>query len=68
MATFNLKPCKTVGDIKLAMRDAILDGKIHNDYGEAYAFMLETGKQMGLKVVEGDSKNISCGTKRKKQN
>ncbi len=51
MSTFNLQPCKTVGDIKLAIREAILDGKIHNDYKEAYKFMLETGKQMGLQAV-----------------
>lgn len=51
MSTFNLQPCKTVGDIKLAIREAILDGKIHNDFDEAYQFMLETGKQMGLEAV-----------------
>jgi len=51
MSTFNLQPCKTVGDIKLAIREAILDGKIHNDFEEAYKFMIETGKQMGLQAV-----------------
>jgi len=51
MSTFNLQPCKIVGDIKLAIREAILDGKIHNDFDEAYKFMLETGKQMGLEAV-----------------
>ncbi len=51
METFGLKPSKTVGDIKTAIREAILDGKIHNSYDEAFRFMLETGESMGLKVV-----------------
>ena len=56
MTTFDLQPCKMVGDIKLAIREAILDGKIHNDFNEAYKFMIETGKQMGLEAVEGKNK------------
>ena len=47
--TFNLKPCKKIGDIKNAIKEAILDGVIKNDYTEAYAFMLKKGKDMGLK-------------------
>lgn len=50
METFGLKPCKTVGDIKTTIREAILDGKIKNDYGEAYAFMIETGNNLGLSL------------------
>ncbi len=49
METFNLKPCKTVGDIKTHIREAILDGKIANEFEEAYQFMLKTGSEMGLK-------------------
>ena len=49
--TFALRPCKEIGDIKSAIKDAILDGVIRNDYDEAYEFMLKKGKEMGLKVV-----------------
>jgi len=40
MRKFNLKPGKDVGRIKRAIEDAILDGVIKNDYGEAIEFML----------------------------
>ena len=50
MNTFGLKPSKKVGEIKTRIREAILDGKIHNSYEEAFPFMLETGKSMGLQV------------------
>ncbi len=48
---FGLKPGPVVGDIKTAIKDAILDGKIANDREEAYRFMLERGKELGLKPV-----------------
>jgi len=51
MATFNIKPCKHVGDIKNAIKDAILDGIIQNDYTEAYSFMLKKGEELGLTKV-----------------
>jgi poly(A) polymerase len=50
MKTFGIPPSKTVGEIKTAIREAILDGKLHNDFDEAYAFMLEEGKKRGLEV------------------
>ena len=46
--TFGIKPCKTVGDIKNAIKDAILDGEIRNDYHEAYDFMIKKGQELGL--------------------
>lgn len=49
MQTFNLKPGREIGVLKEAIKDAILDGKIANDYDEAYNFMLEKGNKMGLK-------------------
>lgn len=52
MQTFGIKPSAAIGTIKEAIKEAILDGKIRNDYNEAYAMMLEMGKTLGLTVVE----------------
>ncbi|MEJ2616681.1 MAG: CCA tRNA nucleotidyltransferase [Ignavibacteriaceae bacterium] len=41
MEVCNLKPSKKVGEIKSAIEDAILDGKIGNNYEEAYRYLLE---------------------------
>ena len=48
METFNIKPCKAIGDIKTEIKDAILDGKIKNNSADARKLMLELGKKMGL--------------------
>jgi poly(A) polymerase len=49
METFNLPPSKEVGVIKNAIKEAILEGEIRNDFKEAYQFMLRKANQMGLK-------------------
>ncbi len=51
MSTFGIAPCREIGDIKQAIKDAILDGKIPNEYEPARQMMLEIGKEMGLKAV-----------------
>jgi poly(A) polymerase len=48
METFALTPGREVGIIKDAIKDAILDGIIHNDFEEAYAFMLQKASELGL--------------------
>lgn len=46
--TFNLKPGKNIGVLKNAIREAILDGEIANNFDEAFAFLLKKGKELGL--------------------
>ena len=51
MRIFGLGPCREVGVLKETMKNAILDGKISNDYEIAYKFMMEKAKKMGLVPV-----------------
>ena len=50
--TFDISPSKSVGIIKDAIKNAILDGEIRNDYTEAYQYMLKKGKELGLTPKE----------------
>lgn len=53
MKIFNLAPCREVGIIKNAIKEAILDGEIGNNFDEAYSFMLQKGEELGLKIAHG---------------
>jgi len=48
MERFHLQPCREVGVLKSAVKDAILDGLIPNDHDAALAFVIEKAKKMGL--------------------
>ena len=50
MKTFDLKPSREIGQIKEVIKEAILEGHIHNDYESAYKLMLTEGQRLGLTV------------------
>ena len=52
MQAFNLSAGKHVGVIKNQIREAIREGEIKNSREEAYEFMIEKGKALGLIPVE----------------
>lgn len=51
MQTFGLPPCQEVGLIKEAIKNAILDGLIPNEYSAAYDLMLSEADKLGLKPL-----------------
>jgi len=53
MRVFNLQPSKEIGLIKEAIKEAILEGDIPNEYEPAFAIMLREGKKLGLTTNEG---------------
>jgi len=51
MEILHLEPCSTVGELKAAIKDAILDGIIPNEYEPAKAYLMQLARERGL--VEG---------------
>ncbi|MGW8314477.1 MAG: CCA tRNA nucleotidyltransferase [Bacteroidales bacterium] len=47
---FGIPPSRNVGEIKNAIKDAILDGVIPNEFGPAYRLMVKKGEELGLTV------------------
>ena len=52
MRLFNLKPCREVGALKTALKDAVLDGKVENKPLAALEFVMNRAKQMNLTTNE----------------
>lgn len=48
IATFDLPPCRAIGDIKNAIKEAILDGVIGNNPEEARAYMFKAAQELGI--------------------
>ena len=48
MQRFHLPPCREVGTLKSAVKDAILDGVIPNEHDAALQFVIEKARKMGL--------------------
>ncbi len=52
MEFFNLRPCKEIGLIKEAIKEAILEGEIPNEYNAAFKLMIKKGGEIGLQPNE----------------
>ena len=50
MNHFNLRPCKEIGMIKEAIKEAILEGEIPNEFNAAFALMIKKGIEIGLEA------------------
>lgn len=52
MRMFNLPPCREVGSLKSALKDAVLDGQIPNEREPALQFIIKRAEQMGLTLQQ----------------
>ena len=51
MELFGLKPCREIGILKEAVKEAILEGEIPNEYEPAKEFILKRAEKLGLKKI-----------------
>jgi poly(A) polymerase len=58
METFKIGPCREVGIIKNAIKDAILEGTIGNNYEQAYDLMIRKAAELGLKKAERNENGL----------
>ncbi|MGN6296708.1 MAG: CCA tRNA nucleotidyltransferase [Ginsengibacter sp.] len=49
MKEFDLPPSRIVGEIKNAVREAILDGEVANEFNAAFEYMKDTAKKLGVR-------------------
>ena len=54
MDLFGIKAGREIGVLKNALREAILDGEIKNDYSEGLDFIIKKGKEIGLKPLKNN--------------
>lgn len=52
MKIFDIKPSKEIGILKEAVKEAILDGEIPNNYDQAYDFVIKKAAKLGLHIIE----------------
>lgn len=57
MRIFGLSPCREIGALKSALKDAILDGIVPNEYAPALDFVLQKAGKMGLSPKESPNNN-----------
>jgi len=59
MEVFDIGPGKEIGIIKIAIREAILDGLIRNNFSSGWDFMIQEGAKLGLSPVKSLDQIIS---------
>ncbi|MCF0197376.1 MAG: tRNA nucleotidyltransferase, partial [Bacteroidaceae bacterium] len=51
MQTFGIGPCREIGALKQAVKDAIWESRIPGDHDSAFAYMLQRARAMGMEPV-----------------
>jgi len=67
MKAFGVGPSKIIGDIKQEIKNAILDGKINNNFDEAWAFMEQYAAGNDLKLLKSKDDVIADGDQAKSE-